>query len=598
MRSGLSLALALALFGSATLAWWGCGSGSSNDVSCGSGTVAVGKTCVAGLDSPDGSAPLEGGALLEAGAGREGGAIALRPTFAGVSAAAPASPTAIFVAWTPATEASTPPSAMRYRVYLAPSKSAIDYSKPVATTVGGASSFYLSALNSSTTYSVAVRALDPSGNEDANVVVKSATPGADAAAPTFAGVTGASPGGPAAATLTWAAASDDHTPASAIVYFVYVANQLTSFDYSTPILISDPGVTSVTVPNLYDPSLVYRFTVRARDAAGNFDTNTATATSRAGTDTTPPQFVGCASAIADSAGSAVVTWPLATDDGTPQDLITYDIFDANQPASLSLSKPVLSVQGVGLAEVTGLSQDTTWHFVVRARDFVGNEDQNLVDCITKTSTDPTPPTFAGCNGVIVASDARTATFSWSPATDPVTSPDKIVYDVFQGLASGAEDYSQPIATSDPGATSVFVPDLTPDATLYWVVRARDQAGNRDSNTAEQSGNTDVSLSEQVQATFSSDCGVAGCHAPGNPPLGLVLTPEFAFTNLVGVSSREYGVEMRVNPGDPTTSFLYRKVSENPPPVGYQMPAPATGSILAPAEIDRIRRWILQGAPDN
>ena len=568
-------------------------------MSCGSGTVAVGKTCVArSLDSPDGSALLEGGALLDAAAGREGGASALRPTFAGAAAAAPASPTAIFVAWTPATEADTPAAEMRYRVYLSPSKSAIDYSKPVATTVGGASSFYLSSLNSSTTYSVAVRALDPAGNEDANVVVKSATPAADTAAPTFAGVAGASPAGPAAVTLTWAAASDDHTPAGAMVYFVYVANQLTSFDYSTPVLISDPGVTSVTVPNLYDPSLVYRFTVRARDAAGNFDTNTATATSRAGTDTTPPQFVGCASAIADSAGSAVVTWSLATDDGTPQDLITYDIFDANQAASLSLSKPALSVQGVALAEVTGLSQATTWHFVVRARDFVGNEDQNLVDCVTKTSTDPTPPTFAGCNGVVVASDARTATFSWLPATDPVTSPDKIVYDVFQGVASGAEDYSKPIATSDPGATSVFVTDLTPDATLYWVVRARDQAGNRDSNTVEQSGNTDVSLSEQVQATFSSDCGVAGCHAPGNPPLGLVLTPQFAYTNIVGVSSREYGIEMRVNPGDPTTSFLYRKVSENPPPVGYQMPAPATGSILTPAEIDRIRRWILQGAPDN
>ncbi len=598
MRSGLSLSLAFALSLAATLAWSGCGGGSSNDVTCGSGTIAVGKTCVARLDSPDGSAPLEGGAPLEAGAGREAGAIALRPTFAGASAAAPASPTAIFVAWTPATEANIPPAEMRYRVYLSPSKSAIDYSKPVATTVGGASSFYLSSLNSSTTYSVAVRALDPAGNEDANVVVKSATPAADTAAPTFAGVTGASPAGPAAATLTWAAASDDHTPAGAMVYFVYVSNQLTSFDYSTPVLITDPGVTSVTVPNLYDPSLVYRFTARARDAAGNFDTNTATATSRAGTDSTAPQFVGCASAIADSAGSAVVTWSQATDDGTPQNLITYDVFDANQAGSLSLSKPALSVQGVGLAEVTGLSQATTWHFVVRARDFVGNEDQNLVDCMTKTSTDPTPPTFAGCNGVVVASDARTATFSWSPATDPVTSPDKIVYDVFQGLAPGAEDYSKPIATSDPGATSVFVTDLTPDATLYWVVRARDQAGNRDSNTVEQSGNTDVSLSEQVQATFSSDCGVAGCHTPGNPPLGLVLTPEFSFKNLVGVSSREYGVEMRVNPGDPTTSFLYRKLSENPPPVGYQMPAPATGSILTPAEIDEVRRWILQGAPDN
>jgi hypothetical protein len=590
MRSRLSLTLTLPLatMVSGALAWWGCGGGSSNDVSCGPGTVAAGKTCVA--LSPDGGGPGD------AGAGREAGAIA--PTFAGASAAAPSSPTAAFLSWQPATEADTPPSDMRYRVYLSPSKSAMDYSKPVATTVGGATSFYLTALDSATTYSVAVRALDPAGNSDANVVVKSVTPAADTVPPTFAGITGGAPAGPAAVTLTWAAASDDRTPAGAMVYFVYVSNQLTNFEYSTPTLITDPGVTSVTVPNLYDPSLVYRFTVRARDAAGNFDTNTATATSRAGADTTAPRFAGCASAIADSAGSAVVTWSLATDDGTPQSLITYDVFDANQPGGFAFKKPALFVRGLGIAEVSGLSQGATWHFVVRARDFVGNEDPNLVDCVTETSLDPTPPTFAGLTGVVVQSDARTATFAWSPASDPVTPPDKIVYDVFQGLAPGAEDYSTPIATSGPGAPSAFVTDLTPDATLYWVVRARDQAGNRDSNTVEKSGSTDVSLSKQIEATFSSDCAVAGCHVPGNPPLGVVLTRQFAYSSLVGIRSREYGVELLVNPSDPATSFLYQKLSENPPPVGYQMPAPATGSILEASEIDAVRRWILQGAPDN
>jgi hypothetical protein len=110
--------------------------------------------------------------------------------------------------------------------------------------------------------------------------------------------------------------------------------------------------------------------------------------------------------------------------------------------------------------------------------------------------------------------------------------------------------------------------------------------------------TDVSMSEQIQHTLSSDCGVAGCHVPGDPPLGLVLAPGFAYANLVNVRSREYPVEFRVNPGDPTTSFLYRKISENPPPVGYKMPAPATGSVLELTEIDRVRRWILQGAPNN
>ena len=79
--------------------------------------------------------------------------------------------------------------------------------KPAATTVSGASSFYLTSLNAGTKYSVAVRALDPAGNTDTNVVVKSVTPAADTTAPVFAGVTGATPAGPAAVSLTWAAAS-------------------------------------------------------------------------------------------------------------------------------------------------------------------------------------------------------------------------------------------------------------------------------------------------------------------------------------------------------------------------------------------------------
>jgi hypothetical protein len=540
------------------------------------------------------------GALLDganADSDAEGGS-PVAPTFAGVSAVAPASSTSIFAAWKPATEGSTPASAMRYGVFLGEEESSIDYSKPVATTVAGATSFYLTALSAGKTYWVAVRAVDPAGNSDANTVALSATPAADTKAPTFVGVTGATPAGAAAVALSWDPAGDDKTPDGAIVYFVYVSSQLTNFDFARPVLITDPGVTSVTVPFLYDPTLVYNFVVRARDAAGNLDTNTRSATSRAGPDTTPPRFAGCASAIANSAGSAVVTWQLATDDGTPQNLLTYHVYSAKQGSPFAFSSPLLTMTDINTVQVTGLSQSTTWHFVVRARDYAGNEDQNIVDCVTTTSTDPDPPTFAGLTGAVVQSDVRTATFSWAPATDPQTPADQIVYDVFQGIASQAEDFTRPIATSDPGATSVVVTDLTPDSTLYWVVRARDQAGNRDMNTVEQSGVTDVSFSHQVQEVFSSDCGVAGCHAPGDPPLGLVLTPGLAYSYLVNIRSREYPIELRVNPGDPTTSFFYRKISENPPPRGYQMPAPATGSVLKVAEIDFIRRWILQGAPNN
>ena len=190
-----------------------------------------------------------------------------------------------------------------------------------------------------TTYYVAVRALDPAGNSDSNVVVKSAAPAADTIAAHVRRRHGRDPRRSERrdADVVGGDRRSD-APRGAIVYFVYVNNQLSAFDFSTPVLVTDPGVTTVTVPYLYDPSLVYTFIVRARDAAGNFDMNMATATSRAGADTTPPQFAGCTSAIADSAGSAVVTWALATDDGTPQKLVAYDVYDATSVAGLRLQE--------------------------------------------------------------------------------------------------------------------------------------------------------------------------------------------------------------------------------------------------------------------
>ncbi len=144
--------------------------------------------------------------------------------------------------------------------------------------------------------------------------------------------------------------------------------------------------------------------------------------------------------------------------------------------------------------MTGLTQSTTWHFVVRARDFVGNEDMNLVDCATTTSADPTPPTFGGVGTVAVQSDARTATFTWMPATDPATPQNEIVYDVFQGSSPGAEDFTTPIATSDLERRASRRCRPTPDSTLYWAVRASATRPATDSNTVEVSGAIDVSPS--------------------------------------------------------------------------------------------------------
>jgi hypothetical protein len=79
------------------------------------------------------------------------------------------------------------------------------------------------------------------------------------------------------------------------------------------------------------------------------------------------------------------------------------------------------------------------------------------------------------------------TLGWSPATDDRTPRGEIVYDVYRATRSGGQDFSRPTYTSSPGATSFTTPELSSDSAWYFVVRARDGAGNRDGNRVERLG---------------------------------------------------------------------------------------------------------------
>jgi parallel beta-helix repeat protein len=74
--------------------------------------------------------------------------------------------------------------------------------------------------------------------------------------------------------------------------------------------------------------------------------------------------------------------------------------------------------------------------------------------------------------------------SWSTATDNVTPSTNIVYLVYQSTTPGGEVYAVPSYTTAPNAPSYQVDGLTPGSTYYFVVRARDAAGNIDGNTVE------------------------------------------------------------------------------------------------------------------
>jgi hypothetical protein len=62
-----------------------------------------------------------------------------------------------------------------------------------------------------------------------------------------------------------------------------------------------------------------------------------------------------------------------------------------------------------------------------------------------------------------------------------------VYDIYEATRAGGESFASPTWTTAPGATVFRTSGLASHGTFYFVVRARDPAGNEDANTVERRG---------------------------------------------------------------------------------------------------------------
>ena len=110
------------------------------------------------------------------------------------------------------------------------------------------------------------------------------------------------------------------------------------------------------------------------------------------------------------------------------------------------------------------------------------------------SADRTPPSFAGLQRAVACTpgpqrpgETTPFTLSWQAASDNLTPSSQIVYDIYLASAPGGESFSAPTWTSAPGATTFRTPGLPSHGSFYFVVRARDGAGNEDRNTVERHG---------------------------------------------------------------------------------------------------------------
>lgn len=597
MRQSIVRRRHVALFTLAmTAAGLACSSSSDEpsgaSVTCGTGTRLDGTQCIA-ISSPE-SGPGSGADVVPAD-GAPGSAAP--PTFAGVTSAAPAALTSLQVTWNAATDAVTPAARIAYNVYVATAAGAQNFSTPTAIAPPGSTSLLINTLAANTSYFVVVRAVNEAKVEDLN---KTELPGktqADTAAPTFAGATTAEAAPGSSLKISWAAATDDLTPAPGMTYLVYLASTAGGQDLSGPSHVSDVGASSIVIPGLAKPDATYYAIVRARDASGNMDSNKLEVSGKTGTDTVAPTFSGCTSATVKDADSVTVSWNEATDDTTLQSELTYDVFASKTPGGQDFTTPTRSFTAGAIGVVSGLSSASAYYFVCRARDLSKNSDQNKSERTATTLSDGVPPTFAGLTSVTNVL-ATSVDLNWAAGSDDQAATGDIVYDVYQATSPSAETFTVPSASSAAGATSMTLTGLDSATTYYWIVRARDKAGNHDANVVEKNAVTSVSFSQNVMPIMIQHCAVQGCHLPGNPPVGLVLAPaSVAYGNIYNVNAVEVPSMKRVAPSSPANSYFYKKLV-GPVTIGEIMPPAIQNDALTAAEKTIVQNWILQGALQN
>jgi len=115
-------------------------------------------------------------------------------------------------------------------------------------------------------------------------------------------------------------------------------------------------------------------------------------------------------------------------------------------------------------------------------------------------------------------------------------------------------------------------------------------------TVTASGGGGATFGQVQSEIFTPRCALPGCHAGSFPAQGMNLSAGVAYGNIVNVPSREKSSLDRIEPGSPSTSYMWLKVTGDPSIVGSQMPL--SGGPLSQVQLDLLRAWIEAGAPND
>ncbi len=270
--------------------------------------------------------------------------------------------------------------------------------------------------------------------------------------------------------LSWTLSSPETDVAQ---YNIYRATSSGYQNYSSPTYTVAVGISSYT-DTATSNGQIYYYVVRAQDAAGNIEANT-TEASATSSGTGPPAPTAL-TATAIAGGSIRLNWTLSSPE---TDVAQYNIYRAINSGGQNYASPLSNVSaGISTYTDATTADGVTYYYVVRAQDAVGNTENNTNEAsATADATAPPPPTNL-VGSTVVGSGIQLSWTRSSPETDVAQ------YNIYRANSSGGQNYSSPTYTASVGNISYTDISVSDGQTYYYVVRARDAAGNIETNTNE------------------------------------------------------------------------------------------------------------------
>jgi len=325
-------------------------------------------------------------------------------------------------------------------------------------------------LTNGTNYSYRVLAVDAAGNPSAYSNVASVST-LDTAAPTAPSGLTATAAGSTQVNLAWTASTDNVGVAQ------YRVERCQGSGCTTFTQVLTPTVNSATDTGLTAGTL-YRYRVRAADAAGNLSSysSTVNVTTGTATDATPPTAPTNFTATPVSGTQINLAWTASTDNVG----VTGYRVERCQGAGCSTFTQVLTPTGTSVSN-TGLTNGTNYSYRVRAVDAAGNLSpySSVASASTLDTAAPTAP-----SGLIAAAAGTSQiNLNWTASTDNVGVTQ---YRVERCQGAGCTSFAQVLT---PAGTSVSDTGLTASTTYLYRVRAADAAGNLSGYSATMSATT-------------------------------------------------------------------------------------------------------------